>query len=99
MTYNKFSFLNLVLFSVFISGYAYANPKLGKTNLFIDNLNAVCWYKDAKYSEGALIVMAEKLFVCANKFDNQANGQLTWRIADENGLPVPQKPKKSIRIN
>lgn len=99
MTYNKFSFISLLITSLFISSYGYANPKLNKTNLFLDNLSPVCWYKDAKYSEGALIVMADKLFVCSNKFDNQTNGQLTWRIADENGQPIPQRPKKSIRIN
>ena len=99
MTYNKFSFICLFFVSTFYLQISSANPSSNKTNLFLDNLTPVCWYKDAKYSEGSLIVMAEKLFVCASKFDNQTNGQLTWRIADENGQPIPHKPKKSIRIN
>ncbi|TMO55635.1 DUF1496 domain-containing protein [Pseudoalteromonas phenolica] len=99
MTYNKFSFIFIVLFSVFIPESVLANSKSNKTHLFLDNLTPVCWYKDAKYSEGALIVMADKTFVCASKYDNQITGELKWRIADENGRPIPHKPKKTIRIN
>lgn len=99
MTYNKFSFICLFFISLFFTQICLANPKTGKTNLFLDNISSVCWYKNEKYTEGALLVMADKLFVCANKFDNETNGQLIWRIADDSGQAIPSKSQKSIRIN
>lgn len=99
MTYNKFSFICLFFVSTFYPQIGSANPSSNKTNLFLENLSPVCWYKDDKYSEGALLVMADKLFICASKFDNQTNAQLVWRMADDNGHVIPNKPKKSIRIN
>ena len=101
MTYRKFClhYVTIFFFLLLFTDTVLAGQKIKKANVFLESTNTVCWFNDQKYSEGSLIIMSEKLVVCANKFANQTNGQLVWRLADADGQPIHITPKKTININ
>lgn len=61
--------------------------------------HAICWYEDKRYSEGAIISMANIRLICAAKNPNHNNSALSWLMLNEkNEVIYPQKPK-TIRVN
>lgn len=78
-----------------------ANAKNTKAHLLIEpeTLQHVCWYQDKKYSEGAILQVAEILLVCSLKDKNQPNGKLGWfKLDDKGNVIYPKKPSK-ITVN
>ncbi|MCO7197922.1 MULTISPECIES: DUF1496 domain-containing protein [Pseudoalteromonas] len=59
----------------------------------------VCWYEGKSYSEGALLLQFDMLFVCATKKYNEDNGKLVWVKADASGAPIRPEISDKIRVN
>ncbi|WP_462159843.1 DUF1496 domain-containing protein [Pseudoalteromonas sp. GB56] len=93
----------LFLVAIFISAHLSANePK--RANVIVGAGDAlspaqVCWYKEQRYSEGAIVLMGNTNKVCALKYPSQPNGPLVWLSMDDQGQALyPQKKSKlSVR--
>lgn len=60
---------------------------------------AICWFEDKRYSEGAIINMANVRLICAAKNPNHNNSALSWlMLNDKNEVIYPPKAK-TIRVN
>lgn len=58
-----------------------------------------CWFEDKRYSEGAIIMMANTRVICAPKTPNHSNSALSWlMLNDKNEIIYPQTAK-TIRVN
>ncbi|MEJ6476367.1 DUF1496 domain-containing protein [Pseudoalteromonas piscicida] len=78
-------------------------PTLAKTpaelRLYGELPKQVCWYQGQSYSEGALLIQFDMLFVCAPKKYNEENSKLVWLKADASGNPIRPEISDKIRVN
>jgi len=59
----------------------------------------VCWYENKRYTEGAIIAVANSMLICATKTDHLSNSDLMWYRLNENGDIIYPKQAKTIRVN
>jgi len=88
--------------SVIYSTNSFSNNQ--KPALFLDaskplNDQRLCWYENKRYSEGAVIIMAERQVICTAKIPNQNNSDLSWLMLNEQGEIIYPKARKTIRVN
>ncbi|TGE85258.1 DUF1496 domain-containing protein [Pseudoalteromonas sp. KS88] len=75
-----------------------------KTTLLLNpqdviNQQSVCWFDDKRYSEGAVVIMANLKVICTAKKPQHNNSSLMWlMLSDENEIIYPKAPK-TIRVN
>lgn len=92
-----------ICFSCFIySTNSFSNNH--KPALFLDASKGltnqqVCWYEDKRYSEGAIILMANTQVICSAKNPNHNNSELNWLMLNEQGEIIYPKAAKTIRVN
>ena len=61
--------------------------------------HSICWFEDKRYSEGAIILMANVRMICTAKTPSHSNSPLTWLMLNEqNEIIYPSAPK-TIRVN
>ena len=59
----------------------------------------ICWFENKRYSEGAIIMMADVRVICTAKNPNHNNSALTWlMLNDKNEVIYPTATKK-IRVH
>lgn len=92
----KFYFVPFCIM-ICVSPFHVLQAKDKKPNVWVNSetVQPVCWYQDKKYSEGAILQVAETSLVCALKDKNQPNGQLGWfKLDDKGNVIYPQKTSK-----
>ncbi|TMP39487.1 DUF1496 domain-containing protein [Pseudoalteromonas rubra] len=82
-------------FLIPLKGLAFSD----ETNLYLEQLQPVCWYQDLRYTQGAIIKQVDKLYVCGHRYANQPQSPLMWLKLDENGDPVRVEMKGKIRVH
>jgi len=75
-----------------------------KTTLLLNPQDAiaqqsVCWFDDKRYSEGAVIVMANLKVICAAKKPQHNNSALIWLMLDDKNEIIYPETVKTIRVN
>ncbi|MBB1331945.1 DUF1496 domain-containing protein [Pseudoalteromonas sp. SR44-5] len=94
--------IGICFISVIYSANSFSNNQ--KPALFLDAKNKVseqqlCWFEDQRYSEGAIILMANVRVICAAKNPHHNNSALNWLMLNEqNEIIYPTAPK-TIRVN
>ena len=61
---------------------------------------AVCWYQDKRFSEGAIIMMETTRVICTARNQFESNGRLAWRMINDQGqilYPTNQTKKITVR--
>ncbi|MFY8328997.1 DUF1496 domain-containing protein [Pseudoalteromonas sp. ZZD1] len=61
--------------------------------------HAICWYEDKRYSEGAIISLANVRLMCAAKNPNHNNSALRWLILNDKNEVIYPPRTKTIRVN
>ncbi len=94
--------LVLCFSSIIYSSNSFSNNQ--KPALFLDASKPltdqrVCWYKNDRYSEGAIVIMAERQVICTAKNPNNNNSELSWLMLNEQGEIAYPKARKTIRVN
>ncbi|MCF2906792.1 YnjH family protein [Pseudoalteromonas sp. DL2-H2.2] len=92
---NKLICFLFTILLIPLKGTAFGN----ETNLYLEQLQSVCWYQDLRYSEGSVIKQADKLYVCSYRYQNQPQSPLMWLKLDKNGDPVRVEMKGKIRVH
>ncbi len=91
-------FKPVVLLISFVTFISYAQVPAPAVLVTSPNLEKLCWYKNEKYSEGAIIKMTEFYFSCAQKNQFTMNGTVIWLKLDKHGQVIYPKPKRKITI-
>ncbi|MDN3380357.1 MULTISPECIES: DUF1496 domain-containing protein [unclassified Pseudoalteromonas] len=61
--------------------------------------HAICWYEDKRYSEGAIINMANVRLICTVKNPNHNNSPLSWLMLNDKNEVIYPPRAKTIRVN
>lgn len=77
------------------------NPK---PSLFLNpqeaiNNQQICWFENKRYSEGAIIMMANVRVICTAKNPNHNNSALTWLMLNEKNEVIYPTATKKIRVH
>ena len=75
--------------------------KQTKTNVWVESelSSHICWYQNKRYSEGAIIDVAEFKLICEKEKTSQKNSKLKWLKINKEGQIVYPKELKRITIN
>ncbi|MEO2268447.1 DUF1496 domain-containing protein [Pseudoalteromonas pernae] len=92
----------LLVLALLSSAQLYASePK--RPNIIVGSGDAlsstqVCWYKEQRFSEGAIVAMGDTAKVCALKFPSQPNGPLIWLSVDDQGNAIYPLKKNKVSV-